>query len=95
MSPRQATALACFYFVGWAIVLGLVIATAPAGGQYRVPAFMTVYTSQTNFNNFMTFVVLLWLLYTIPCLLVTLLVRYATKSKTAPFRGADRRQGAP
>ena len=72
-----ALALGCAYFIGWALVLGLLLANS-GGGESHTPAFLLIAASQYSFNNFMSCLIFAWVAFTIPCVIVAVLVLYGT-----------------
>jgi len=80
MKPRHAAALACAYFVGWALVLATVIVTS-RGGSYSTPAFIVI---QQHEGAFWSFVGEGWFLFSIPCLFVAVGLHREQKSKQKP-----------
>jgi len=79
MNPRQAAALGCAYFLGWALVLAALI----LGGNYGRPVFLVIGLQE---NTFLQAVATAWFCFSLPCLFVAVALHREQKSgqKTDP-----------
>jgi hypothetical protein len=69
VNSRHALALGCAYFLGWAFILGKIIVGSGAGG--RAIDFIIIQVEQRQFIE------VIWLLrgcFTVPCVLLALIV---------------------